>query len=305
MTREAFGSMTRRGMARLFMGLVASVGVGCGSVAAQEAIQPFPDASRLVSIGGAITEIIYGLGEGDRLVARDTTSTYPPQAEQLPDIGYMRALSPEGVLSVGPSAILAMEGSGPIETMDTLKASRIPVVTVPEGYDREAVLRKIRVVGAALNAEAKAEKLALQVEADLDAAQKEARKQTDGKRVLFVLSMQGGRVMVAGKNTAADGIINMAGAENAMDGFSGYRQVSAEAVISAAPDAVLMMARGGADHLTSEDVLSHPAIASTPAGEGGALIRMDGSYLLGFGPRTAQAVRDLAHALQETETVTD
>ncbi|WP_404933153.1 hemin ABC transporter substrate-binding protein [Nitratireductor sp. L15S-10] len=303
--REALSSMTRRGLGRLAVTTLAALGAAFTPATADEAVGPFADASKLVAIGGAITEIIYSLGEEERLVARDTTSTYPPEAKKLPDIGYLRALSPEGVLSVGPSAILAMEGSGPVETMDALRTSRIPVVMVPEGYDRDAILRKIRVVGAALNVEAKAEALASQVQADLDAAQREAQTQADGKRVLFVLSMQGGRVMAAGKNTAADGIIRMAGAENAMDRFSGYRQVSAEAVISAAPDVVLMMARGGADHLASEDVLSHPAIASTPAGENRALIRMDGSYLLGFGPRTAEAVRDLARALQRTETVTD
>ncbi|QZZ37495.1 ABC transporter substrate-binding protein [Nitratireductor kimnyeongensis] len=297
--------MTRRVVARLFVGLVASLGAALGPVTAQEAAQSFPDASKLVTIGGAITEIVYSLGEESRLVARDTTSTFPPEAEDLPDIGYMRALSPEGVLSVGPSAILAMEGSGPVETMDALKASRVSVVTVPEGFDREAILRKIRVVGAALNVESKADALAREVEAELDAAEAEARMQVDGKRVLFVLSMQGGRVMAAGKNTAADGIIRMAGAENAMDGFSGYRQVSAEAVISAAPDVVLMMTRGGPDQLSPDDVLTHPAIATTPAGEAGALVRMDGSYLLGFGPRTAGAVRDLASALTGAETVTD
>ena len=80
-----------------------------------------PDASRLVSIGDSITEIIFALGEQDRLVARDSTSTYPPAATALPDVGYMRALSPEGVLSVNPSAIVAVEGSGPVETLDVLK----------------------------------------------------------------------------------------------------------------------------------------------------------------------------------------
>jgi len=272
---------------------------------ADEAVRTFPDASKLVTIGGAITEIVYSLGEEGRLVARDTTSSYPPEANALPDVGYMRALSPEGVLSVGPSAILAAEGSGPAETMDVLETAGVPLVMVPEGFDREAILRKIHVVGTALGVEDKAETLARQVSADLDDAEAQAQKRAEGKRVLFVLSVQGGRVMAAGKDTAADGIIRMAGATNALDAFSGYRQVSEEAVISAAPEVVLMMQRGREGDGSSQDILRHPAIASTPAGENQALIRMDGSYLLGFGPRTAGAVRDLAKALHGVETVTD
>lgn len=301
--REAFSSVTRRGLGRLVVSALIALGAAFTPAHADEAVQPFSDASKLVTIGGAVTEIVYSLGEEERLVARDTTSTYPPEAEKLPDIGYMRALSPEGVLSVGPSAILAMEGSGPVETMDVLETSGVPLVRVPEGYDREAILRKIRVVGAALGVEEKAETLARRVKADLDAAETEAQKQADGKRVLFVLSMQGGRVMAAGKDTAADGIIRMAGGVNAMDTMSGFKQVTDEAVISAAPEVVLMMEREG--HRGSRDVLKHPAFASTPAGKNGSLIRMDGSYLLGFGPRTAGAVRDLASALNGSETVTE
>lgn len=84
-----------------------------GGVAQADTVEKITDTSRLVSVGGAVTEIVYALGAGDRLVARDQTSTYPEEARKLVDVGYMRRLSPEGVLSVNPTGILLSEGSGP------------------------------------------------------------------------------------------------------------------------------------------------------------------------------------------------
>ena len=128
-------------------------------------------AERIVSIGGSVTEIVYALGEGGRLVARDSTSTFPEEATKLPDVGYMRQLSPEGVIAVNPTAILAVEGSGPPDALAVLKSAGIPFETVPEGYDRAAILKKIDVVGKFLGVEDKAKELEAQVSADLDANQ--------------------------------------------------------------------------------------------------------------------------------------
>jgi iron complex transport system substrate-binding protein len=255
-------------------------------------------ASRILSVGGAVTEIVYALGEADRLVARDATSTWPPAAEALPDVGYMRALSAEGVLSVAPDLIVAEEGAGPPETVELLRAAAIPFVTVPDATDAAGVLARIRAVGAALGVPGKAEALAEKVGAELDAALAAADAAPGTpKRVLFVLSTQGGRIMASGTGTAADGIIGMAGGENAVTAFEGYKQMTDEAVAAAAPDVILMMDRGG-DHASSDaELFAMPAIATTPAAEARAVVRMDGLTLLGFGPRTAEAVSALSEAL--------
>lgn len=255
------------------------------------------DSSRVVSIGGSLTEIVYALGEEGRLIARDSTSTYPEQALDLPDVGYMRALSPEGVLSVSPSLIIALEGSGPQEAIDVLEKASVPMVLVPETWDREGILAKIHAVGTALNVEDKAEKLAEKVNADVLAAEKATADISERKKVLFVLSLQGGRVLASGINSAADGIIVMAGGINAVTDYQGYKQLTDEAVIESAPDMILAMDRGG-DHAAAKDqLLAHTAIAATPAGRTGNIVRIDGSVLLGFGPRTAEAVRELSEAL--------
>ncbi|WP_128255574.1 heme/hemin ABC transporter substrate-binding protein [Falsirhodobacter deserti] len=255
----------------------------------------FPAAAqdRIVSLGGSVSEIVAALGAADRLVARDSTTLYPPELIDLPDVGYIRSLSPEGVLSVGPDIILAEDGAGPVEVVEALQQAGVPFVSIPEDPSPEGVLAKIRAVAAALDMPAQGEALAADV-AEAFAAVPEPEGQP--LRVLFVLAQQGGRLMVGGQGTAADGIIRLAGGMNAATGFSGYKPMTDEAIITAQPDAILMMTRGESHALSDADLLAHPALAVTPAAQI-PVIRMDGLLLLGFGPRTPQAARDLHAAI--------
>lgn len=255
------------------------------------------DEARIVSLGGSVSEIVAALGAADRLVARDTTSTFPESLTALPDVGYVRALSPEGVLSVQPTLILAEDGAGPPETMEVLKAAGVTVAQMPGDPTPEGVLAKINAVAAALNLPAEGAALAAEVAAGLDAARAMAAAVTAPKRVLFILSLQGGRVMAGGAATEAEGIITMAGGVNAATGFDGYKPMTDEAVLAAAPDVILMMDREGDMAIGDADVLAQPALAATPAAKSGEIVRMDGMLLLGFGPRTPEAARALHAAL--------
>ncbi|MBN9334285.1 ABC transporter substrate-binding protein [Devosia sp.] len=261
-------------------------------------LHKFADTSRLVSIGGSLTEIFYELGAEDVLVARDQTALYPEAALSLPDVGYMRALAPEGVLSVNPSGLLVIEGSGPPEALEVLSHAGVEYQTVPEGYSAEGVLAKVRAVGEALGIEDKAETLAQKLEADFAALKTRTDAITAPRKVLFILSNQGGQIQASGTGTAANGIIALAGAENAITEYEGYRPLSEEAITAAAPDAILMMDRGGDHGATEAELLAHPAIALTPAGQNKAIYRLDGAYLLGFGPRTAAAANELVDLLE-------
>ncbi|WP_214470533.1 hemin ABC transporter substrate-binding protein [Mesorhizobium sp. dw_380] len=272
-------------------------------VGAAEGVSVFADPSKITAIGGSITEIVYALGEEKHLVARDSTSRYPTAALDLPDVGYMRQLSPEGVLSVNPTGILALQGSGPKEAVDVLKKTSIPFIEVPEHYSREGILEKVRIVGKALGADAKAGVLARELDAKLAAAEKQTASIKERKRVLFVLAVQGGRILAAGSDTAADGMVKLAGGVNAVEGFSGYKQMSDEAIITARPDVILMMSNAGPP-VSDDELFGNPSIASTPAGTARKLVRIDGAYLLGFGPRTADAIHDLAVSLYGAQ-VTD
>ncbi|HVZ51901.1 MAG TPA: hemin ABC transporter substrate-binding protein [Pseudolabrys sp.] len=256
------------------------------------------EESRIVSIGGAVTEILYALGEENRIVGVDSTSLYPPQAaNEKTSVGYMRQLSAEGVLGLRPSLILAIEGSGPKDTLGVLEAAKVPMIVVPDRFSEAGILEKIHVVAGAVGAPARGECLARQVAADLDALTQFKAAIGTKKRVLFVLSFVNGRALAAGRGTAADGIIRMAGAVNAIDGFDGYKAINDEAVIAARPDVVLAMRRGGPEDMTADKVFAQPAFAATPAGAKRSFVSMDGLYLLGFGPRTARAARDLAAAI--------
>jgi len=285
----------RRSLAMAALGVLASVLPF--SVAAAEEARTFDDPSRIASIGGSLTEIVYALGEQKKLVARDSTSMFPREAMELPDVGYMRQLSPEGVLSVNPSGILALEGSGPRQAIDVLKKASVPFVEIPDHFTSQGIIDKVRLVGEALGAGEKAKGLEQKVRQDLDAAQKLTADVQSRKRVLFILSTKGGKILASGSNTAADGIIKLAGGVNAVEGYEGYKHLSDEAALTAGPDFILMMDRGGDHGVGPDELFANPALAQTPAGRERHLIKMDGGYLLGFGPRTADAIRELAVAL--------
>lgn len=264
-------------------------------VLAQPALAEGP--ARVVSLGGSVTEIVVALGAEDRLVARDTTSTFPQSVMALPDVGYVRALSPEGVLSVRPDLILAEDCAGPPEAMEVLKAAGVTVQSIPGEASPAGVLAKITAVATALNLPDQGAVLSAQVAVGFDALRTEVAEVKHPKRVLFILSLQGGRVMAGGTGTEAEGIITLAGGVNAASGFDGYKPMTDEAVLTAAPDVILMMDREGDLSISNADVLAQPALAATPAAAQGAIVRMDGMFLLGFGPRTPDAARALHAAL--------
>ena len=257
---------------------------------------PTTASDRILSVGGSVTEIVYALGENDRLVARNSTSLCPDSAVKLPDVGYMPALAPEGVLSVNPDLIIAEEGSGPQETIDVLREAQIDFVTIPDGFSAEAVQIKIEAVAKALGVEDKGKELADKTLSSIKAAALDATRE-DRKRVIFILSTRGGRIVASGTNTAADGIIALAGATNVISDFEGYKPLTDEAVLAAAPDVILMMDRGGNHSAADDELLTMPSIAGTPAAETRSILRMNGLLLLGFGPRTGEAITALNKAL--------
>ncbi len=253
-------------------------------------------ADKIVSIGGAVTEILFALGLGERVVGIDLTSTYPPEARDLPQVGYMRALSPEGVLSLAPDLVVAVEGSGPPDAIEVLERASVPFVLVPEAYDAESAVRKIRFIADLLGVSEKGEDVVAALQADLGALEGIRARIAERRKAIFVLGMSTGAPLVAGEHTAANGIFALAGVDNALSGFTGYKPASDEAAMGASPDAVVIMAERGHE-LTPDVVFAAPAFAGTPAARDGRLVALSGSYMLNFGPRTAHAARDLIAAV--------
>jgi iron complex transport system substrate-binding protein len=271
--------------------------IGAPNAASGAAQAETLDASRIVTIGGSITEIVYALGLQSKIVGLDTTSVYPADAlKSAPNVGYMRALSAEGILSLKPSAVVAIDGSGPPAALKLVTDAGVPLTFVHDEPSADGVVAKIGAVGRMLGESGRAAKLADETRARFGLVEAMRAKIARPARVLFVLSLQNGRPMVGGRGSAADAIIRLAGAENAAADIEGYKPMTDEAVIAAAPDFVLKMTNGNLVG-ASDEMFSLPALAATPAAARRALIGMDGLYLLGFGPRTPDAARDLMAAL--------
>lgn len=253
------------------------------------------DTSRIVTVGGAVTEIIYALGFGDRVVAVDITSTFPAAVKTKPGVGYMRALSPEGVIALAPTLVLAIEGSGPPDAIEVLARASIPFVVVPEGHDEASVLRKVRFIAQALGIPEKGEAMAKEIAEDFAAVAAMRAKISARRSAVFVLAVGNGTPTVAGEHTSAEGIFALAGVDNAVRGMKGYKPAVPEAILAAAPQAVVTMIERN-HGLDAEIMFALPAFAGTLAAKDKRLISVP-SYYLSFGPRTAHAAQRLASSV--------
>ncbi|POR50235.1 iron complex transport system substrate-binding protein [Paraburkholderia eburnea] len=280
--------------------LLAARGTGFARLASAAPTPAKADAPRVVVIGGALAEIVYALGRADTLVGADTTCTYPPQAQALPKVGYQRALSAEGLLSLQPTLILASAEAGPPSVLQRVADAGVKLATFGEGHDVASVREKIVGVARALDAENAGQTLLARfdrawTEASAQVAQ--SPRPATQPRVLFLMSPAGNQPMVAGQHTAADAMLAYAGARNAMQGFPGYRALTPEALVAAQPDIVLttddaLKAAGSKRHL-----LDSAGFVLTPAGRSTRVVALDALFLLGFGPRLPEAVSALNRSL--------
>lgn len=249
------------------------------------------DPKRIVSIGGGVTEIVYALGAEGLLVGSDTTSYYPPAAEKLPKVGYHRALSAEGILSLRPDLVLMTDEAGPSTVLEQLRAAGLRLLTQPAARSVAGVMDNIRAVGQALNRTEQADDLMAQITAEQDTLS----KKTAGPRqkVMFVLQHGAGAPRVAGTKTAADSMIRLSGADNVVQGYSGYKPLTPEAAIALQPDIILVTTQSIKQAGGREAMLKTPALALTPAAQQGKLVVIDALLMIGFGPRTVQAALQL------------
>jgi len=255
-----------------------------------------PARERIVTAGGAVTEIVFALGAGDRVVGTDSSSVHPDAARELPKIGYFRNLAAEGILSLGPTLVLATGKAGPKPALAQVRSAGVRVVLVPDEPTEAALADKIRTVGAAIGREREAATLAATTIAALRAARVPAGTDGTAPRVMFVMSAGPGAPLVAGRDTVADTMIALAGGRNAVAGFTGYKPVSPEAIAVAAPEVLLATSETVASAGGREALLRVPTLAATPAARTGRLVAYDALPLLGFGPRTGDAVAALARA---------
>ncbi len=255
---------------------------------------------RIVSVGGALTEIIFALQANADLVGVDTTSLYPQSAQALPSVGYARSLSAEGVLALGPTQVIATEDAGPAAVLRQLSASGISVTVLAANHRFEGMIERIKRVGELTGrvAQAKAMQQALEQEW-VGARAQVARRMTKPVCVLFVLAHTPNQIMVAGTGTGAQAMLDYVGATNAINGFSGYKPLTPEAVIAAQPDIFLLTDQGLKATGGVDGFLTLPGMGQTAAGRNRRVVSLEAMFLLGFGPRLPAAVSALDAAIEK------
>lgn len=245
--------------------------------------------ARLITLGGDVTEIVFALGAGDQVIARDSTSTAPAAVNALPDVGYLRQLSAEGILSLQPTLILASEQAGPPAVLRQLRQQGVRVVTVPGQAERDVISQKIALIAQALQREPAGRALQARIEQQL----RRLPPQPLPLKALFILNHSGMQAMGAGAGTAADAALRLAGLQNALYEMKRYQPLSAEGVIAHAPDIVVITTSGMQALGSAEKLWALPGLALTPAGRQRRVIVVDEMALLGFGLRTPAAIMQL------------
>lgn len=291
----------RRAVLRL-LGLPAMGALAAAPLASAWAQSPAAKPPRIVSVSGSLTEIVYALGAEQQLVGTDTTSLYPAAAQRTPKVGYMRQLSAEGLLSLRPDAVIGTTDAGPSVVMAQIHSAGVQVELVNTTHDWAELGRKVAAVGRATAQVEAARALQAQLEAQWAQTQKVVG-QYRGRvpKVLFVLS-HGPSPQVAGAQTAAHAMLGFAGLRNAMaepggpSVFNGYRPMTSEALVNAAPDVIVTTTQGIEAIGGLDKFWTRPGLTLTPAYQRRALVAMDALLLIGFGPRLPQAVLELHQA---------
>ncbi len=255
------------------------------------------DTSRVLTLGGPVTEIVFALGQGEKVIATDTSSYFPAAVSALPKVGYQRSLSAEGIVAQKPSLILGTTEAGPPAAIKQLRETGITTLILAADPSVQGAKNKIIAIGKVFGVQPRAEALARGIDLDLAQAKAYFTQIKKKPKVLFVYARGAGTLLASGTGSAADGMIKLAGAVNAITGYEGYKPLTSEAVVAAAPDAVLFLTEGLKSIGGVEGALKLPGIALTPAGKNKRIVDMDDLYTLSFGPRLGKAVIDLTFLL--------
>ena len=253
------------------------------------------DISNVATLGGVFTETVYALGAQDHIGAIDASSFYPPEAlEEKPNFGYYRFLSAEPVLAQDPSLIIGNEETGPPEVVQQLQDAGVPILLLPDNNDVQAARDLISTLGAIFEKDVEAEQLIANLDADVAAAEELVARAESSPSVLFVLQPPDAPLLVSGEISAAGNMITLAGGSHVFPGFPGYIPMTPEGIVESAPE-VILTTEASVERLGGWDaVMEHPGISQTPAADNDRIYAMEDLYLMGFGPRTGQAIADLA-----------
>ena len=255
---------------------------------------------KIVSIGGSITEIIYSLGCGENIVAVDSTSLYPTSALQAhANIGYMRTIAAEPILAMQPDLVIADNEAEPEQQLKLIANSGIQLEKISGDHGIDAMLGRIREIAVLLSVDARGKELINTIESQLETFNQKVSQAASNRRVLFLLSVDAGPIMAAGKDTAANTMIELAGGTNVFTSFNGYKPVTTEAILQAAPELILLPNHIIKSEQAVQQLIERPEFKMTPAAQNNNVEIIDSLYILGFGPRTPDALNDLYSLMKE------
>jgi len=284
----------------------AATGAGVTFVGADGVATTVTDTSRIVSLSGDLTEIVFELGRGADVAGIDVTTTYPEQATKLPVIGFAQQLAPEAVLALAPTLVLADQLTGPPEAIQQLRDAGVPVVVVQTQTTLDGVVTKIGQIAEILGVPDAGTALAVRVQGEIDAAQAQAFAPDAAPRVGFVYVRGPQTLLLFGQGMTTQAMIEGAGAVDAGagTGVGGAVPLTPEALVAAAPD-VIVLPEAGLAALGGVDAFAAiPGVADTPAGQANRFLGYDEAYFLNLGPRTGQAlaqfVADLIDVMQSS-----
>jgi len=286
----------------LFTSLAAT---GCGRFA-NDASTP-ASGTRAVVIAQAYTEIIWALGAQDQVVGVDYSSTWPPEVKNVTTVGYHRALSTEGILSLKPTVIITDGNIGPPTVVEQLKQLNVPMKTFTSKNDSiEGAKALIREMGAYFHKEAKAEELCQTLDADMAKALDAAKKYDDRPRVAVIHYGRASNVyMIVGASGSGDAgaagqMVRWAGGEMAIQKAGMERMASPEIVAQANPD-VILMSEFGFDRLNGakDKILELPGVATSNAAKNDRIYRVAEHDLMYFGPSTGKGVLQLVELIHQ------
>ncbi|MBI6635520.1 ABC transporter substrate-binding protein [Pseudomonas paralactis] len=271
--------------------LVASLLVNHGAQASE-----LPQ--RWVSAGGALSEWVTALGGESKLVGVDTTSQHPQSLKALPSIGYQRQLSAEGILSLRPHILVGTEEMGPPPVLTQIRNAGVQVELFSAQPDLPTLKGNLEHLGKLLGSEAQADALFAQYGQGLEQQKNWVTKAQAAQKapgVLLLLGHAGGKPLIAGKDTAADWILQQAGGRN-LATHSGYKPFSVESLAGLSPDVLVFADRAlTGDAARAALFKENPILASTPAAKGGRVFELDPTLLVGgLGPRLPESLVKLS-----------
>ncbi|RYZ20115.1 MAG: ABC transporter substrate-binding protein [Chitinophagaceae bacterium] len=252
---------------------------------------------RIVCVSKQLTEFLFALHQGDKIVGVDLSSTFPEEAKKKTTVGYHRHLSAEGIAALDPTLVVHQGDVAPAEVMTQLAQLKIPVKVYPAGSSLDSAKIVLTLLAKELGQERIADSLNRQLDADLASAQAQVARYPSKPRVLVIhFGQQRNQYFVIGTRGAAKKMIELAGGEQAAD-TSGFRNLSPEVIVKLQPD-VILATDFGWDRLGSQEkLLELPGLALTPAAKAGRIYRVEEHDLLYFGPRTGKNIQKLAEII--------